>query len=432
MGNQTINRRSFMQKVGGLGVASLGLTAFAPLSGEDLAELMKIKANTDPQTLARDEEVWYAIQKSYYQSPHFINLESGYFSPQPIETLEAQLRNIRMINEQPSYYMRRRQFDEKLEVKKKLAKLAGVSHEEIVITRNTTEALNTVILGLKLDKGDEVIMSSQDYGSMLEAFEMRSNRYGSRNVIVDLPLVPKSDAEIIKKFEEAITPRTKAIHVTHMINLTGQILPVKKISDMAHERGIEVIVDAAHSFAQLDYKLPELNCDYFGTSLHKWLCTPLGAGMLYVKKDKIEKLWPLFGDTTYAENDIRKFEHIGTHPVNTHLSIATAIEFHNAIGAKVKEERLRYLKDYWITRVKDLPNMIVNTPLEAERSCALANVGVKGIKPVDLANRLYDEYKIFTVAIDTHHVKGVRITPHLYTRLDQLDILVEAFRQLAS
>ncbi|MFT5568071.1 MAG: selenocysteine lyase/cysteine desulfurase [Cyclobacteriaceae bacterium] len=426
------SRRSFLQRVGGLGVGGLGLTSFAPILNKELDLLLQEKSSRDPEVLAKDESYWYPVQKAYVQSSHFINLESGYFSPQSQEVMEAQLRNIQMINEQPSFYMRRRQFDEKRAVKMKLAQLAGVSPEEIVITRNTTESLNTVILGMKLAPGDEVIMSSQDYGSMLEAFAMRSARYGSRNVIIDLPLIPSSDEDVLDRYEEAITPRTKAIHVTHMINLTGQILPVRKLADLAHKNGLEIIVDAAHSFAHLDYKLPELDCDYYGASLHKWLCAPLGSGILYMKKQNISKLWPLYGDVNMPSDDIAKFEHIGTHPVSTHLTISSAIEFHLAIGAAYKEARLRYLKDYWIDQVKELPNLIVNTPLSKNRSCALANVGVKGMKPSVLASKLYDDFRIFTVAIERDGVQGIRVTPHLYTRLDQLDQLVAALKQLAT
>jgi len=328
--------------------------------------------------------------------------------------------------------MRRRQHEEKLEIKKKLAKMAGVSHEEIVITRNTTEALDTVISGMDLKKGDEALMTNQDYGSMLQAFDMRAKRFGIKNNIISIPLHPKNSMEIVKAFEKGITPKTKVILVTHLINLTGQILPARDIADMAHERGIEVIVDAAHSFAHLDFRIPDLDCDYFGTSLHKWLCCPLGAGMMYMKKEKIAKTWPLFGDTAIPLDDIRKFEHIGTHPVSTNLTIATAIKFHNSIGSKRKEERLRYLKNYWVNKVKDLPKVIINTPFDDDKSCGIGNFAIEGMKPDDVANYLFDKYKIFTVGINREAIKGVRVTPHLYTTLSELDLLVTAIKELSA
>jgi selenocysteine lyase/cysteine desulfurase len=217
-----------------------------------------------------------------------------------------------------------------------------------------------------------------------------------------------------------------------MINLTGQILPLRALAEMAHARGIEVISDSAHAFAQLDFKIPDLGCDFLGTSLHKWLCTPLGAGMLFMKKDKIQSVWPLFGDTGYEEDDIRKFEHIGTHPVSTNLTIASAVQFHESIGAAYKEARLRYLREYWMDQLVGNPKLVFNTPGQTERACAIANVGIKGMKPATLANRLYNDYGIFTVAISHPQIQGVRITPHLYSRIDQLDVLVSAFKDITA
>jgi len=300
-----------------------------------------------------------------------------------------------------------------------------------VITRNTTESLDTIILGMDLKPGDEAIMTDQDYSSKLETFEMRARRFGIKNKIISLPLHPKNDNEIVDAYEKAITNKTKVLLVTHLINLTGQILPVRAIAEMAHAKGIEIIVDAAHSFAQLDYKIPELDCDYYGASLHKWLCCPLGTGIMYMKKEKIEKTWPLFGDTSQPVDSIAKFEHIGTHPVSTNLTIAAAIKFHNSIGSKRKEERLRYLKNYWVEQVKDLPKVIINTPFEDERSCALANFAIEGMQPKAVADYLYDKHKIFTVGINRDSIQGVRVTPHLYTTKPELDLLVKAIQELS-
>jgi len=425
------SRRNFIQKAGN---ATLGLSALAifnPLYAHDVESASKKVAHLSPKDAAQDEDFWYQVQKAYRQSPHFINLESGYYSPEPLEVLESQLDNIKMINEQPSFYMRRRQWDDKKAIKEQLANFAGVSADEIVITRNTTESLDTIILGMDLKPGDEAIMTDQDYGSMLETFEMRARRFGIKNKIISLPLHPKNDNEIVDAYEKAITKKTKVLLVTHLINLTGQILPVRAIAEMAHAKGIEIIVDAAHSFAQLDYKIPELDCDYYGASLHKWLCCPLGTGIMYMKKEKIEKTWPLFGDTSQPVDSIAKFEHIGTHPVSTNLTIAAAIKFHNSIGSKRKEERLRYLKNYWVEQVKDLPKVIINTPFEDERSCALANFAIEGMQPKAVADYLYDKHKIFTVGINRDSIQGVRVTPHLYTTKPELDLLVKAIQELS-
>lgn len=422
------DRRTFLKHMGGL---SAGLVAL-PWQDEKRLRSIEVAArridHLPPETAARDEDFWYQIQRAYRQSPHFINLENGYFSPQPLEVLEAQQANIRMINEIPSFYMRRRQFEEKEGVKVQLAALAGCSPEELVITRNTTESLDTVIAGIDFEAGDEAVMCDQDYGSMLEAFDQQARRRGLRNVLIDLPLHPRSDAEIVERYERAITPQTKIMLVTQLINITGQVLPVRQICDMAHRHGVEVIVDGAHAFAQLDFKIPDLHGDYYGASLHKWLCCPLGAGLLYIRRDKIAKVWPLFGDASYPAEDIRKFEHIGTHPVSTNLTIANALRFHELIGPARKEARLRYLKEYWTMQVKDLPGVTLNTPWERERSSAIANLAVEGMTPGALADYLYEEHRIFTVAINRRAVKGVRITPHLYTRLEDLDKLVAAVK----
>ena len=425
------SRRNFIRKAGNATLGLSALTIFDPLHAHGVETAGKKIAHLNAKEAAQDEDFWYQVQKAYRQSPHFINLESGYYSPEPLEVLESHFDNIKMINEQPSFYMRRRQMDDKKAIKEQLAEFAGVSAEEIVITRNTTEALDTIILGMDLKPGDEAVMTDQDYGSMLETFAMRAKRFGIVNKVITIPLHPKNDNEIIDAYEKAITKKTKVILVTHLINLTGQILPARAIAEMAHAKGIEVIVDAAHSFAQLDYKIPELDCDYYGASLHKWLCCPLGTGIMYMKKEKIAKTWPLFGDTGQPVDSIAKFEHIGTHPVSTNLTIASAIKFHNSIGSKRKEERLRYLKNYWVTQVKDLPKVIINTPFEDERSCALANFAIDGMQPNAVANYLYDKHKIFTVGINRESVKGVRVTPHLYTTKAELDLLVKAIQELS-
>ncbi len=421
-------RRNFLQKT---------MMASASIPILNLAFMESLKAgiaehkDKSAKEIAADETFWYQIQKAYTVSPHFTNLENGYFSLAADEVLEAQLKNIRMINEQPSWYMRKRQWEDRAAIKERLANLAGVSPEEIALLRNTTEALNIVIQGIDMQAGDEAIVSDQDYGSMLEAFDMRSKRFGIVVKKVNIPLHPKSDEEIVALFESAITPKTKVIHVTHLINLSGQILPVKKIADMAHSKGIEVISDSAHAFGQLNFKIPELDCDYMGTSLHKWLGCPLGLGMLYVKKEKIKGLWPLMGDVNMPDDDIRKLEHIGTHPCSADLAIANAIKFHEMIGADRKAARLFYLKNYWTEKAADIPNVIINTPKEKSRSCAIANVGIEGISPAELAEILYKRYKIFTVAIDHTAIKGVRVTPHLYTTTSELDNFVKALEEIS-
>ena len=418
------HRRQFIRQLSGL---MAGASVLPTIAKAEAAPLGHLPASTlAPQELARDEAFWYPVQRAYVQSPHFINLENGYLSPAPEEVLNAYLGNVRMINEAPTFYMRRRQFDEREAVKKQLADFAGVSVDEVVITRNATEALETLILGLPMQRGDEAIISDQDYPNMVEAFRMRARREGIVVKTIVLPLHPKSDREVVQAYENAVTPRTKVLLATHLINLTGQIIPVKSICEMGRARGIEVIVDGAHSFAHVDFKIPDLGCDYFGTSLHKWLCAPLGAGLLYIKKDKIANVQPFFGDVSQPDREMRKFERVGTQPCSNHLAIAAAIRFHDLIGSKLKEERLRYLKNYWAEKVAKLPNVQLNMPMEDQRSCGLGNVGVKGKTPAQFADYLYDKHRIFTVAIDGGPVQGIRVTPHLYTTLADLDKFVQA------
>ena len=415
-----MNKREFLRTMGG---ASLGL-----LVGD---RLWAQYADVPPHVLAQDEPFWDLLRQKYRLKPDYINLENGYFSMQSEPVLDAFIGRVREINYEASFYMRTRQFDDKLAARKQLATMAGCSHEELIITRNTTESLDTVIAGIDWRVGDEAVMAEQDYGAMLDMFALQARRYGIVNRIVSLPIDPQSDEEVVRLYEHAITPRTRLLMVCHMVNITGQILPVRAIADMAHRHGVDVLVDGAHAFAQLDYRIPDLGGDYYGASLHKWLGTPLGAGILYVRRDKVATLWPVFADASLADTDIRKLNHTGTHPVHTDLAIANAIAFHEAIGSQRKEARLRHLQTYWTSRVRDVRNVIVNTPRDPHRSCAIANVGVRGMAPAALARTLLDTYRVWTVAIDSANVHGVRITPQLYTTTAELDTLVRALNELA-
>lgn len=289
-----------------------------------------------------------------------------------------------------------------------------------------------IIGGMHWQAGDEAVMAEQDYGAMLDMFKQVAKRYGVVNKRISIPNHPVSDEEIVELYANAITSKTKLLMVCHMINITGHILPVQKICDMAHGKGVQVMVDGAHAFAHIRYSIPDLHCDYYGASLHKWLSVPLGAGLLYVKKEHIPNVWPLIGDSGPKEDDIARLNHIGTHPVHTDLTIADAIDFYKKLGPERKESRLRYLQQYWTTKVRSLPNVELNTPADPARSCAIANVGIKGMKPADLASVLLTRYKIYTVAIDYVNVHGCRITPNVYTTPKELDQLVKALTELSA
>ncbi|MEO6594231.1 MAG: aminotransferase class V-fold PLP-dependent enzyme, partial [Planctomycetota bacterium] len=282
--------------------------------------------------------------------------------------------------------------------------------------------------------GDEAVMASHDYGAMLDQFALQARRHGMVNKVVHVPLHPSDDDQIVQRYSEAITARTRLLMVCHVVNLTGQVLPVRKVVEMAHARGVQVMVDGAHAFAQLEYRIPELGADYYGASLHKWLGCPLGAGILYVRKERIAKLWPMFADAGVPDDDIRKLNHTGTHPSHTDLAIEDAIAFHETIGIARKEARLRHLQQYWTSRVRGRPGIVLNTPEDAARTCAIANVAVEGVMPGELARRLMDEHRIWTVAIDRKEagVSGVRITPHVFTTTDELDTLVRALEKIAA
>jgi selenocysteine lyase/cysteine desulfurase len=252
------------------------------------------------------------------------------------------------------------------------------------------------------------------------------------NRLIDIPMDPKSDDEVVQVYQNALSPATKLLMIPHMVNITGHVMPVRAICDMAHARGVPVMVDGAHAFAHLEYRIPDLHCDYYGASLHKWLATPLGAGILYVKKDRIPSLWPVFADLGVADDDIRKLNHTGTHPVHTDITIENSIAFHEAIGIARKEARLRWLQQYWTSKVRALPKIVMNTPSDPKRSCGIANVGVQGMTPGDLATVLLEKYKVFTVAIDGAGVHGVRVTPQVYTSSAELDKFVAALKELAA
>jgi len=420
-----MHKRSFIKN---MALAGLSL----PLSGAALANWVKKVQHLPAEETAQYEDFWATVRAGYKLKPEYINLENGYYNIQPEELLENFINKVRMVNYEGSYYMRTVQFDNKNAVAARLAKLAGCNADELVITRNTTESLDMVIGGLHWNAGDEAVMAEQDYGSMLEMFKLVAKKYGVVNKVVSVPNHPSSDDEIVELYAKAITPKTRLLMVSHMINITGHILPVRKIADMAHSKGVEVMVDGAHSLAHIQYRIEDLNCDYYGASLHKWLSTPLGAGVLYVKRGNASKVWPLLAEAEKKDDDITRLNHIGTHPVHTDIAINGAMDYYEKIGAERKEARLRFLQQYWTEKVRNLPNVILNTPADPNRACGIANVGVKGIKPADLATTLLKKYNIYTVAIDYANVQGCRITPNIYTMPADLDVLVKALGELGS
>jgi selenocysteine lyase/cysteine desulfurase len=418
-----MDKRSFLKNLGMLSLTGVPLW-------QNLDRLAKQTSHIPVEEIAKDEDFWEAIRSGYKLKPDYINLENGYYCFLPQEILESYLNHVREVNYQGSYYMRTVQWDNKKKMAAKLAEIAGCTSEELIITRNTTESLDMIIGGQQWKAGDEAVMAEQDYGAMLDMFKQVEKRYGVVNKIISIPNHPTSDEEIVNLYANAITEKTRLLMVCHMVNITGQILPIRKICDMAHSKGVEVLVDGAHAFAHLNFSIPDLDCDYYGASLHKWLSVPLGAGMLYVKKGKASKIWPLLGEEGRKEDDIYRLNHTGTHPVHTDLAIADSIDFYLKIGRDRKESRLRYLQNYWTSRVRNVPHIEVNTPEDPKRYCGIGNVGVKGMRPQLLAETLLKKYKIYTVAIDGAGVHGCRITPNLYTTTKELDTFVEALKAM--
>jgi selenocysteine lyase/cysteine desulfurase len=427
------NRRNFFKKSLVMAGAFSSGSLFNQLYAEDFDEKAKIYKDLSPEEMASNEDYWSFIQQAYpASSSPVLNLNNGGVSPSPKLVLDAVDRYDKMANMAPSYYMWRILDQGREPLRQKLAELGGCDTEEIGINRNATEALNSVIHGLDLNKGDEVIGSIQDYPNMMNAWKQRALREGIvyKQLSFDFPI--EDDEFIVDKYRKAISPKTKIIHVTHVINWVGQIMPVKKICQMAHERGIEVIVDGAHSFGLLDFNIPDLEADYFGTSLHKYLSAPIGTGMMWIKKEHISKVWPLFCDQDPTRGDIRKFESLGTRSFPLEQGIGEAINFHNAIGRKRKEERARYLKNYWAEKAINIPKVKLHTSLKPEYSCVIAGVSIDGMTPRELESTLLRKYKIHTSPVSYENIDVVRVSPHVYTKPSDLDRLVSALEELAS
>ena len=425
------DRRKFLQQITLSAGAFSASSLFNQLLAKDFKEAEKKIEDLSPEQAAGDEDYWATIQQAYTVNPNIIDLNNGGVSPSPSIVQEAVERYNKLSNEGPSYFMWRILDQGREPLRQKLAELAGCDAEEIAIDRNATEALNTIIYGLNLNAGDEVIGTKQDYPNMINAWKQRAQRNGIvyKQISFDFPI--EDDDAIVNAYEKAITNKTKIIHVTHVINWVGQIMPVQKIARMAHAKGIEVLCDSAHGFGLLDYKIPDLECDYWGTSLHKFLSAPIGSGMMWIKKEKIEKIWPLLCNDNPHSSDIRKFETIGTRSFPIEQGIGEAVNFHNAIGSKRKEERIRFLKNYWAEKVKDVPRVKLHTSLKSKYSCAICGVSIDGMDPVEFDAQLFNKYKIHTVGIKWENVSCVRVTPHVYTRLDDLDKLVNAITEVA-
>ncbi|MFH0945600.1 MAG: aminotransferase class V-fold PLP-dependent enzyme [Planctomycetota bacterium] len=424
---EAASRRLFLAKAGGVMGAGLITAVLRPGAFAGAGQAVRAVKNMPLDELARDEDFWSGIQRAFTVDRSLIYLNNGGSSPAPGVAMEALHRYDEYSNHAPTKTMWRDLKPEYETVRARLALCFGCSPEEIAITRNATESLNNLIFGLELAAGDEVLTTEHEYGSMLAALHQRELREGIEVVKLPVPTPATSQPALVELFRSGITEKTRAILISHVCYLNGQIYPVRKVMELARPRGIEVIVDGAHSFAHFPFQRDDLQCDYFGTSLHKWMCAPIGAGMLYVRKDRIAQVWPLFGLGEPRSDDIRKFELIGTHPAGHRLAVSEAVALHESIGAERKAARLRFLRDRWAQRFAGDSRVTFHSNLNDTDSCAIATAGVRGITPGELAGYLFSQHRIIVTTIDQAGVCGIRVSPSIYTTLREVDLFADAF-----
>ena len=422
-----ITRRAFFRR------ASVGTGAVAALTdnwGAIVNGATVQRPDAPATTVAADEDYWREIQQAFTLDRTMINLNNGGVSPSPRVVHEAYKRYLDLSNQAPSYYMWQVVEPNVDAVRRQLAGEFGCDPEELAITRNASEALQIAQLGIDLQPGDEVVTTNQDYPRMLDTWEQRVRR--DRIVLrkIAFPVPPASQADLADRLIGALSPRTKVLHFCHITNLTGQIFPVRDICRAARARGIRTIVDGAHAFAHFPFKADDLECDVYGTSLHKWLLAPVGTGFLYVRRPLVKSIWPLTPANEKQSDDIRKFEEIGTHPAAAHNAIAEALEFHQAIGVERKAARLRYLKDRWARRLESRPGVRILTSFDPAQSCAIGNLSLMGIDPHKLAAHMWARHRIFVTPIKHEEFDGLRVTPNLYTTLNEIDTFSQAVEEV--
>ncbi len=424
-----LTRRQFF---GAVGRPTAAVAAAAAFQSTALPRVLEAFAHADatPAEIARDESLWLEVQQAFTVDRSLINLNNGGVSPSPAIVQEAMKRHLDYSNEAPTYTMWQILEPQREGVRQRLARTFGCDAEEVALTRNASEGLQICQLGLDLRPGDEVLTTTHDYPRMIWTFKQRERREGIKLVQFPLPVPAEDPDEIVRLFERHITPRTRLILMCHIINITGQILPVKPVVQMARARGIPVIVDGAHAFAHFAFTHADLDCDYYASSLHKWLLAPHGTGLLYVRRDKIRDLWPLMAAPDTMDEDVRKFEEIGTHPAANYLAIAEALTFHQGIGPARKAARLRYLRDTWANRLLAHDRVRLHTSLKPEFSAGIANVEVEGIDSSALGAHLWQRHRIIVTPIKHDEFEGLRISPNVYTTLEELDRFCEAMEEV--
>ena len=423
------SRRQFLGAISFPAAAAMaGVPVLPAVLGKDGSSLAADLASYPgtPGEVASDEMFWAEVQRAFTVDRTLVNLNNGGVSPSPAFVQDAMKKHLDLSNKAPTYYMWQIQEPMREGVRKRMAREWGVDPGEIAFVRNASEGLQTLQFGMDLRRGDEVLTTTQAYPRMITTFRQRERREGVVLKQIEVPVPAEDPAEVVRLFEEAITDRTRMILICHTINLTGQIFPVRELSDLGRRRGVPVIVDGAHGLAHFDFKLSDLGCDYYATSLHKWLFAPHGTGLLYVKKDKIPGLWPLMAAPERMDDDIRKYEEIGTHPAANYLAIGEALTFHQGIGSQRKEARLRFLRDYWANALLEHDRFRLHTSQRPEFSCGIGNIQLEGVDSGVLNNWLWQEHKIITVAIKHAQFEGLRVTASVYSHLEELDRFVDA------
>jgi len=424
-----ISRRSFLQAGSSAGTAAL--TMFAGDALARAARAGSLAAGRTAADIARDEFYWREVQGAFTLDRTLVNLNNGGVCPSPRVVHEALKRYLDISNQAPVYHLWQVLEPNIEAVRRGLARAFGCEPDELAITRNASEALQIVQLGLDLAAGDEVVTTNQDYPRMLDTWDQRARRDGIRVVRLSIPVPATDMGELVSRFERAITPRTRVLHFCHVVNLTGQILPVRDLCRLARARGIRTIVDGAHAFAHFPFVQRDLECDCYGTSLHKWLLAPVGTGFLYVRRDLVPSIWPLTPANERLTANIRKFEEVGTHPAAMHNAIAEALVFHESLGADRKAERLRYLKARWAEPLRAHPRVRLHTSLDPAYSCGVGCVGIEGIDPGRITAHLWDRHRLIVTPIKHDEFEGVRVTPNVYTTLGEVDLFVEVMREVA-
>ena len=418
------SRRTFL---GALSMATVGIPlrpVVLRASASDVADELRRHPGS-PAEVARDEDFWFEVGRAFTVDRTLVNLNNGGVSPSPAWVQEAMKRHLDYSNLAPTYTMWGVLEPQREGVRERMARAWGVDKEEVAFTRNASESLQTMQLGIDLKRGDEVLTTTQDYGRMITTFKQRERREGIVLRQIRIPVPAEDPDEVVRLFEQAVTPRTRAILACHMINLTGQILPVTELTAMARRHGIPLIVDGAHALAHFDFDLGALDVDNYSSSLHKWLFAPHGTGFLYVRREKIPEVWPLMAAPDTMDDDIRKFEEIGTHPAANYLAIGEALTFHQGIGGARKDARLVYLRDYWAKPLLEHDRVRLHTSLKPGFACGIANVGIEGVDPAALIAHLWDRHRIISVAIKHDEFQGIRVSPSVYTRPEELDRFVD-------